>query len=286
MRAFYVVAVSILASLARPAWAQQDRDIVKVNGTPIRQSEVFERLWKLYGPTTVEEMVDELLLRQAVQRAKIQIPQAAVDQRLGKVREQFQDPRLLEAELASAGSTVEKLKEDLREELAREKLLAEEKKLVVGEEELKKAFAQHKNELGQREAVHLRHILVASKQDADAVAAEIKSGADFGKVARERSLAPTGKINGGDYGFVARGMLPSEIESAAFALKENELRVIPSQKGFHVLQALERRPAVPAQYAKVKEDLREILLQEKVKAALPDYLKQLRAKADIKTDAH
>ena len=124
---------------------------------------------------------------------------------------------------------------------------------------------------------------MASRQDADTVVADVKAGQDFGQLARERSLAPTGKINGGDYGLVAKGMLPLEIEQTAFSMKTQELRVLPSSKGFHVFQTLDRRPAAPAQFAKVKDDLREALLQEKIKAALPDALRELRAKADIKT---
>jgi len=285
MRPFSTLLAVSLTFAAVAAHAQLDREIVRVNGTPIRQSEVFDRLWKQYGPATLDDMVDELLLRQAVESSGIKVPPAEVERRFAQVKEQFQDPKLLEAELANAGTNVDKLKLELRDELAREKLLAQAEKLGVTDAELKKAFDEHKDELGQREAVHLRHILVGTQKDADDVVAAVKGGADFKQLAREKSLAPTGKINGGDYGFVSKGMLPPEIEQVAFSLKPNELKVIPSDKGFHVLQALERRPSQPAQFAKVKDDLRELLLQEKIKAALPDYVKQLRAKADIKMAA-
>lgn len=285
MRPFSALLAVALTFAAVAAHAQLDREIVQVNGTPIRQSELFDRLWKLYGPATLDDMVDELLLRQAVEGSGIKVPQAEVERRFDKVKEQFQDPKLLEAELANAGTNADKLKLELRDGLAREKLLAQAEKLAVSDAELKKAFDEHKEELGQREAVHLRHILVATQKDADDVVAAVKGGADFQQLARDKSLAPTGKINGGDYGFVSKGMLPPDIEQVAFSLQPKELKVIPSDKGFHVLQALERRPAKPAQFAKVKDDLREMMLQEKIKAALPDYVKQLRAKADIKMAA-
>jgi foldase protein PrsA len=277
-----LAALFVLMSSAAAARAE-DREIVKVNGTPILQSEVFDRLWKRFGPDTLDEMVDELLLRQAVARAKIAVSPAEVDKRFAKVRAQFSDPKIFEAELTSAGSSVEKLKTDLREQLEREKLLSTEKKLAISEDELKKAFAAHKSELGRPEAIHLRHILVGRQDEADKIVADVKAGKDFVAIAREKSLAPTGKVNGGDYGFVSKGMLPPEIEQIAFSMKADDLRVLPSAKGFHVLQALERRPAAPAEYAKVKDDLRELMLQDKIKAAMPDYLRELRAKAEIKT---
>jgi foldase protein PrsA len=276
-----IVAVLMTLSLAAPVRAQ-DREIVRVNGTSIRQGEVFERLWKRFGHDTLDEMVDELLLRQAAAKAGIKTSEADVEKRYAKVRSQFSDPKLFEAELASAGSSSEKLRADLKEQIEREKLVSGEKKLSVAEDELKKTFEKHKKELGKPEGLHLRHILVDKQAEADKIVAAVKGGADFQQLAREKSIAPTGKINGGDYGFVSKGMLPAEIDEIAFAMKPKELRVIPSPKGYHILQALERRPAEPAEFAKVKEDLRELILQEKIKAVLPAYLRELRAKADIK----
>lgn len=274
--------LALVLLLPAAARAQQDRTIVTVNGTPITQSQVFDRLWKRYGVETMDDMIDELLLRQAVDRAKIKISDEEIQKRYDKVRAQFSDPKIFEAELANAGSSPDKLRQDLREQLEREKLIASDKKLSVSDAELKKAFDQHKADLGKPEAVHLRHILVAKKDEADQIVLDVKGGKDFSAIAKEKSIAPTGKLNGGDYGFVSKGMLPPEIEQVAFAMKPGEVRVLPSGKGYHILQALERRPAEPAQFAKVKDDLRELLLQEKIKAALPDYLRGLRSKADIK----
>lgn len=279
MTRFLVALTLILA--AGPALAQ-DRPVVSVNGTTIRQSEVFERLWKRYGPETLEEMVDEMLLRQAAQKANVKVSDAEVENRVAKLRDQFADAKLFESELANAGSSLEKLRADLKDQLQRERLVITDKKLSVGDAELKKAFDEHKDDLGTKEGVHLKHILVEKQADADKVVADVKAGGDFGAIARERSIAPTGKINGGDYGMVSKGMLPPDIEAIAFAMKPNELRIVPSQRGFHVLQALERRPAAAAEFAKVKDDLRDVMMQEKVKAVLPDYLRSLRAKADIK----
>lgn len=269
--------------LALPVLARaDDRTIVTVNGTPITQSQVFDRLWKRYGPDTLDDMVDDLLLRQAVDRAGVTVSDSEVEKRFDKVRAQFSDPKIFEAELANAGSSPDKLKQDLREQIGREKLIAKEKHLTVTDAELKKAFEQHKAELGKPEAVHLRHILAETKDEADQIVLDVKGGKDFTAIAKEKSLAPTGKLNGGDYGFVSKGMLPPDIEKVAFEMKPGDLREIPSEKGVHILQALERRPAQPAQYSKVKDDLRELLLQDKIKAALPDYLQELRKKADIK----
>ena len=274
--------ILIVAMSSAFAAGGPDREIVRVNGTPIRQTEILERLWRRYGPQTLEEMVDELLLRQAAQNKKLKPDNAEGDRRFGELKSRFPDEKVFAAQLESAGTNPSQVKSDISEQLVRERLVAVERKLSVKDDELKDAFTANKDELGRPEAVHLRHILLKSKQEAEALAAQIEKGADFKKLAAEKSLAPTGKVNGGDYGFVTRGMLPPEIESVAFSLKDGELKILESGKGAHLLQAVARRKAEPASFDKVKEQLRELVMQQKIKAALPAYLRELREKAEIK----
>ena len=274
---------AFLGTLMSPqAWAQPDREIVLVNGTPIRQSEVLTRLWRRYGPDMLDEMIDELLLRQAAGAQKIKADPAEVDKRLSRLRAQFGDPKIFESQLQQSGTSVQKLREDIADQLAREQLIIKERHLSVKDAEIKKAFEAHRAELGTAPSIHLRHILVKTEAEAKELMDKIKAGSDFTQMAREKSLAPTGKLNGGDYGFVSKGMLPADIEAIAFTMKPKEMRVVPSPKGFHILQALETKGPVPAEFNKVKDNLREMLLEEKLKTSLPDYLKELRQKAEIK----
>ncbi|MBI4060426.1 MAG: peptidyl-prolyl cis-trans isomerase [Elusimicrobia bacterium] len=262
-----------------------DFDVVRVNGVAIRQSEVLERLWKRYGSQTLEEMVDELLMRQAAASKKITASGADVDRRFARLQSQFGSRELLVSQLEQAGTSVAKVKEELADEIVRERLVAGAKGIKVGEDELKKAFDANRDKLGKPEAVHLRHILAKTEAEAGELAAKIKAGADFLALARERSLAASGKAAGGDYGFVSRGMLPPEIDEVAFALKPGEIRIIASARGWHILQAVEKRAAQSASFDEIKDDLREMLLAEKLKDASASFLIELRRKADIQTPA-
>lgn len=280
-------AISILvlsASLTCAAAARaEDRELVRVNGTPIRQSEVMDRLWQRYGPETLDGMINELVFRQAVQAAGIEVSRAEIDAEVEKVKNSFPDPKLFEAQLKQAGSSLEQLRSEVAEQLAREKFVIAREKLTASDAELRAAFAAHKDELGTPEGVHLRHMVLRTQAEADAVVAELKKGADFRAIAKEKSIAPTGKLNGGDYGMVSKGALPPEIEQVAFSMKPGEIRVLPGEKGVHILQTLERRKAVPPVYSKVKRQLRELVLRDKIRQVLPQLIKELRDKADIQT---
>jgi len=282
---FHAIAAFALTVVLAPAQAAVpgDFDVVRVNGTPIRQSEVLERLWKRYGSQTLEEMIDELLMRQAAAAKKITASTAEVDKRFGRLQDQFGSRELLVSQLEQAGTTVAKVKEDLAEEIVRERLITEAKGLKVGDDELKKAFDANKDKLGKPEAAHLRHILAKSEAEATELVAKIKGGADFLTLAREKSLAASGKAAGGDYGFVSRGMLPPEIDEVAFSLKPGEIKTIAGPRGWHILQVVEKRAAQAASFTEVKDDLREMLLAEKLKEASGAFILELRRKADIKT---
>jgi foldase protein PrsA len=275
--------VLLIAAAAAAAPVGSDQVLVSVNGVPIRQSEVVERLLKRYGTQAVDEMIDETLLRQAAKKEAVAADDSEVNRRLAKLQEQFGSRELFISQLEQAGSSVAKVKEDLADEIVRERLVVRAKHLSVTSDELKKSFDENKDKLGAPEAVHLRHILVATDAEAEDVVAKIKSGADFGALARAKSLAASGKAAGGDYGFVARGMLPPEIDDIAFTMKADEIRIVPGPRGRHVLQVLGTRAAKAASFAEVKDDLRDMLLGEKIKKAAPDYLAELRRKADLKT---
>src|SRR5689334_330410 len=94
-------ALAVLAPSASAA-VPGDFDVVRVNGTAIRQSEVLERLWKRYGSQTLEEMVDELLLRQAAAAKKITASEAEVDKRFARLQSQFGSRELLVSQLEQA----------------------------------------------------------------------------------------------------------------------------------------------------------------------------------------
>jgi peptidyl-prolyl cis-trans isomerase C len=94
-----------------------------------------------------------------------------------------------------------------------------------------------------QEEVHARHILVATKEDADAIKAELANGQAFDVLAKEKSTDPSAAQNGGDLGFFQRGQMVKPFEDAAFAMTEpgQISEPVESQFGWHVIQLQEKR---------------------------------------------
>ncbi len=69
--------------------------------------------------------------------------------------------------------------------------------------------------------VKARHILVKKKEEAEAIIKELDGGADFVKLAKEKSTGPSGP-RGGDLGFFGKGQMVPAFEKAAFSIKKGE----------------------------------------------------------------
>jgi peptidyl-prolyl cis-trans isomerase D len=131
------------------------------------------------------------------------------------------------------------------------------------------------------EKIRVRHILFAVPAGADDAAAEkvkaeaeaalvsLRGGADFEKLAAERSDDPGSKTRGGDLGFFARGQMVPDFENAAFALTEaGQLsEVVRSTYGFHLIRFEERQAPVARSYDEVREELAKELLTEEFRKA-------------------
>ena len=85
--------------------------------------------------------------------------------------------------------------------------------------------------------IRASHILVKTKEEADNIIEQIKSGKSFAQTAKKVSLCPSGR-DGGDLGFFKKGVMVKPFEDAAFNLKEigDVSEPVQTQFGWHVIQ--------------------------------------------------
>jgi parvulin-like peptidyl-prolyl isomerase len=108
------------------------------------------------------------------------------------------------------------------------------------------------------EQVDVAHILVATKEEADDIMNQLKNGADFATLAKEKSTDPGTKENGGDLGWFTRGTMLADFEDAAFKTKPGELysEIVSTPYGYHILKGIghdANRPLDATQLAQAQE---------------------------------
>lgn len=196
--------------------------------------------------------------------------------------------RIVDSKLAVADARKNKIAEDLafkrriafvEEQVIQDFWLNREITRKVTPERMQQRYDERLKSMPAEEEVHARHILVSTEDEAKTLIAEIKKGAAFDKLAREKSTDKASGAEGGDLGWFKKSDMVKEFADAAFILKKGELSATPvkTQFGFHVIFIDDRRRAPPPSFEEMSEQIREELAQEAV-TAMRD---QLRAGAKI-----
>ncbi len=142
-----------------------------------------------------------------------------------------------------------------------------EKDLVpqVTDEAVRALYDKQMAEAKPVNEVKARHILVATKEEAEAIIKQLDEGGNFETIANEKTTDPSGKTSGGDLGYFGPGQMVPEFEQAAFALDVGAYTKTPvqSQFGFHVIKVEDRRAQQPPAFEQVKEQYRSQLFRDK-----------------------
>lgn len=86
-----------------------------------------------------------------------------------------------------------------------------------------------------------RHILVKTEEACKKLLEEIENGADFGAVAAEHSMCPSGKQEGGDLGEFSEGQMVPEFDKVVFSDEVGKVHgPVKTQFGYHLLEITSR----------------------------------------------
>lgn len=134
----------------------------------------------------------------------------------------------------------------------------------ISDEDVRARYDKEIAALPAQVEVRARHILVKTKEEAEAIIKKLEGGAKFEDLAKENSTDGSA-ANGGDLGYFTEGQMVPEFEKAAFALKPGEYTKEPvqTQFGYHVIQLEDRRTKQPPSFDEVKDQIRSIILRER-----------------------
>lgn len=120
-----------------------------------------------------------------------------------------------------------------------------------------------------------RHILVKTEKEANTLLAELKKGADFAKMAKDKSMDQGSAKEGGDLGwFQLNDMVKPFSDAVGGAKKGALLGPIKTDFGYHLIQMQDVRDATPPDMEVMREQLQQELQQKQVKQFIEDQKKQ------------
>ena len=254
-----LAALAIAAFLCVPINAPraQDNDpvVARANGVDIRQSDLAFAEEEIGGnmPNLPPEQKRDYLINYLAD--VVVLSQAAEQQKLGdradvKRRLAFDHNRLLmEALLQDAGRAA----------------LSDEAEHKVYDEAIKQA--------ANEEEVRARHILVPTEDEAKAILAQLKGGADFTTLAKEKSKDP-GAAEGGDLGYFTKEQMVPEFAAVAFKLDKGQISdPVMTQFGWHIIKVEDKRIKPTPTFDQVKGQI-ENYVAHRAQAQLVDNLRK------------
>lgn len=125
--------------------------------------------------------------------------------------------------------------------------------------------------------VHALHILVKTKEEAEAIIKKLDAGASFKDLAKKESTDGSA-AEGGDLGYFGPGQMVPAFEKAAFALNVGSYTEKPvhTQFGWHVIKVVDKRQKQPPAFDQVKAQVRSVLMRERYIALVQSAQKDLK----------
>ncbi len=163
---------------------------------------------------------------------------------------------------------------------------------------IKSYFDSRKSEFSKPEQASARHILIrADKKDsvkvataraeAEKIVQDLKGGADFAKLASEKSEDPGSKAKGGLLDFFARGAMVPEFEKYVFSAKPGQISdPIQTDFGFHIIRVEAIKPASETTMEEAQDDIaQQLVAQDRSRDEVANLEKALAAGDSASVDA-
>ncbi len=260
--AFGLIAAALFAVLPIGlAWSQSDPVIAKVNGVEIRESDL----------AMAEEDVGQNPQLQAMP---------------AEARRDYMVSYLADVILAAKAAEGKKVADQkdfksrlafIRNKLLMETLLQQEGKAALTPDATKKVYEEAVKQVKNEEEVHARHILVPTEDEAKAILAQLKGGADFATLAKEKSKDP-GAAEGGDLGYFTKEQMVPEFSEVAFKLGKGQLSdPVKTQFGWHIIKVEDKRTRPTPTFEQVKPQIENYVAHR----AQAEMVENLRKSATV-----
>ncbi len=231
------------------------------------------------GEILTQYVNQQAVLAEAAQKG-ITVSDADVDAQYNQSVAQFPTPEALTTALEQAGiSSPAELKNVIRESIINQKYLeSQTSRFTYSDTVLRGYYTANAAQYKKPAQSCVKHILVATADEAKAVKARLDAGEDFAKVAGEVSTDPGSKVKGGDLGCFAQGETVPEFDKASFSGPIGVLQQVKTQFGEHLLVVNSRNDATTVPFETAKPAILKTLAQGAANRYLQGAAKRIAVK--------
>lgn len=245
----------------------------------------------------LNQMIDEKLTDQEIERYDIKVSEEAIDNTIEEMKKRnYMTDQQLRDRLQKEGLTMDEYRTQMKNQILRMRLVNREvkSKIVITEEDIRAYYEKNRDRYAGEGRVHLRQIIMTPSAPANeaekrtmrekmtAIRQEVIDGASFAELAREYSASPLAQ-EGGDLGTFKMSDLAPYILNALAGLQAGDVtEVVENDRGIQLfyIEALDEGQGKPL--AEVSAEIENILYDEIVNQKFTTWLGELRERSHIK----
>jgi foldase protein PrsA len=238
-----------------------------------------------YRAQVLSSLIQLQLIKEAAKSLGVSVTTKQIDDYVTQLQAQYGGAAALDTAMKAAGFDMATLRDQISNNLLAD---AVSSKVTTGaisvtDAQIKTYYDTNKSQFATPAQVHAEHILVATADKAKAtkILGEVKAGGDFAALAKANSTDPGSKDSGGDLGWAAPSAYVTQFADAVSAMKVDEVRMVQTTYGWHIIKLLGRRAAAQQTLADATAQIKQTLEQTKRSELFGTYISDLQAKAKI-----
>lgn len=279
----------------------QVRELLMFRQRSMGQQQMTEEMkekMKASQEAAVKDLVDRQLIIDEFKTQGFQIPEYVVDDRMNSlIREEFGGDRTsFVRTLKAQGFSLSRFREVEREKIIVQAMRQRAVKtdFVISPDKIEAYYRKNIDKYSTPEEIRLSMIVLrpdasggddpvaATREVAQEIRGKLADGADFAGMAQMYSQDSTAEL-GGDWGWIDRKTLTSELNGVAFSLSPGELSdVIQVGDAFYIMRVEAKKAAVTKPLAEMRDEISQKLYEEERLRLQQQWIDGLRRKAFVK----
>ena len=261
----------------------------------------------------VKDLIEKEIVRELVHQQgeakNLKVDEELIEKEMEALRKPYPSEEEFEKALNARNITFEDLKNSMKVDIHARQLLNDQikGKITISDSDTKKYYEDNKKKFIRPESFRTRHILAAifppdlvrsspvaelqakreeltrkAEEKIDGIIKELKAGANFEDLAKQKSDDEGSKDNGGDLDVIYKGVFDPSFDQAVSKLKAGEISdKVETRFGFHVIQLIEKYPSEQAPFNEIEKAIQKHLFMEEAKKLVEQYIEGLRKQAKI-----
>ena len=279
----------------------QVRELLMFRQRSLGQQQMTDEMkekMKASQEAAVKDLVDRQLIIDEFKTQGFQIPEYVVDDRMNSlIREEFGGDRTAFVRtLKAQGFSLSRFREVEKEKIIVQAMRQRAVKtdFVISPDKIEAFYRKNLDKYSTPEEIRLSMIVLrpdasggddpvaATREIAQEIRQKLADGADFPGMAQMYSQDSTAEL-GGDWGWIDRKTLTSELNGVAFSLSPGELSdVIQVGDAFYIMRVEAKKAAVTKPLAEMRDEISQKLYEEERLRLQQQWIDGLRRKAFVK----